>query len=58
MQILNHLSDLGSNFSAPKKDNFNEQDWKSLYQLSEKTFVEETESLKKGAAGAGLTDND
>ena len=39
-------------------DNFNEQDWKSLYQLSEKTFVEETESLKKGAAGAGLTDND
>ena len=39
-------------------DNFNEEDWKSLYQLSEKTFVEETESLKKGAAGAGLTDND
>ena len=39
-------------------DNFNDQDWKSLYQLSEKTFVEETESLKKGAAGAGLTDND
>ena len=39
-------------------DNFNEQDWKSLYQLSEKTFVEETESLKKSAAGAGLTDND
>ena len=33
-------------------DNFTEQDWKSLYQLSEKTFVEETESLKKGAAGA------
>ena len=28
------------------------------YSLSEKTFVEETESLKKGAAGAGLTDND
>ena len=39
-------------------DNFSESDWKSLYQLSEKTFVEETESLKKGAAGAGLTDND
>ncbi|ARJ47668.1 DUF3726 domain-containing protein [Candidatus Pelagibacter sp. RS39] len=39
-------------------DNFMEQDWKNLYQLSEKTFVEETESLKKGAAGAGLTDND
>ncbi len=40
------------------KDNFNEHEWKNLYKLSEKTFVEETESLKKGAAGAGLTDND
>ena len=40
------------------KDNFTEQEWKSLYKLSEKTFGEETESLKQGAAGAGLTDND
>ena len=40
------------------KDNFTEQEWKSLYKLSEQTFVEETESLKQGAAGAGLTDND
>ena len=40
------------------KDNFNEDEWKNLYRLSEKTFVEETDSLKKGAAGAGLTDND
>tara|TARA_B100001121_G_C18626157_1_gene591826 strand:+ start:541 stop:1182 length:642 start_codon:yes stop_codon:yes gene_type:complete len=40
------------------KDNFKEQDWNSLYKLSEKTFVEETDSLKIGAAGAGLTDND
>ena len=39
-------------------DNFTENEWKSLYQLSEKTFVKESESLKKGAAGAGLTDND
>ena len=39
-------------------DNFSKQDWASLYKLSEKTFVKETESLKKGAAGAGLTDND
>ena len=31
---------------------------KSYINLSEETFVEETESLKKGAAGAGLTDND
>ena len=40
------------------KDNFTELEWKNLYKFSEKTFVEETESLKRGAAGAGLTDND
>jgi hypothetical protein len=40
------------------KDNFLEHEWKSLYRLSEETFVEETDSLKKSAAGAGLTDND
>ena len=40
------------------KDNFNELEWKNLYKLSEETFVEETDSSKKGAAGAGLTDND
>ena len=40
------------------KDNFSEDEWRSLYKISEETFVEETESLKKGAAGAGLTDND
>jgi len=40
------------------KDNFLEEDWKSLYKLSEQTFVEETDSLKQSAAGAGLTDND
>ncbi len=39
-------------------DNFSDQEWKNLYKLSEKTFVEETDSLKQGAAGAGLTDND
>ena len=40
------------------EDNFSDQDWKNLYKLTEDTFVEETESLKEGAAGAGLTDND
>ena len=40
------------------KDNFNESDWNSLYKLAEDTFVEETDSLQQGAAGAGLTDND
>ena len=40
------------------KDNFSEQEWKSLYKISEETFVDETDSLRQGAAGAGLTDND
>jgi hypothetical protein len=40
------------------QDNFTEPEWKSLYELSENTFVEESESLKESAAGAGLTDND
>ena len=48
----NEISILGN------KDSFTEREWKNLYKLSEDTFVEETESLKKGAAGAGLTDND
>ena len=39
-------------------DNFSDTDWKELYQLSEDTFVEESESLKQSGAGAGLTDND
>ena len=40
------------------KDTFNDIEWKNLYKLSEDTFVEERDSLKQGAAGAGLTDND
>jgi len=45
-------------FFLENKDNFTEKEWKTIYKLSENTFVEETESLKQGAAGAGLTDND
>ena len=39
-------------------DPFSENDWNELYKLSEDTFVEESDSLKQSAAGAGLTDND
>jgi len=39
-------------------NSFSVQEWKELYNLSEKTFVEETESSKTVGAGAGLTDND
>jgi len=39
-------------------NSFSAQEWKELYKLSEETFVEETDSLKKKGAGAGLTDND
>ena len=40
------------------ENTFSENDWKELYSLSEETFVDESEELKKTAAGAGLTDND
>ena len=40
------------------KNSYSEQDWKELYKLSEETFVDESDSLKKAGAGAGLTDND
>ena len=39
-------------------DSFSDEEWKNLYKLSEDTFVEESDSLKQGGAGAGLTDND
>ena len=40
------------------KNSFSEQDWKELYKLSEETFVYDSDSLTKKAAGTGLTDND
>ena len=40
------------------KNSFSEQEWKELYKLSEETFVNESDSSKTKAAGAGLTDND
>ena len=40
------------------EDSFTDDEWNNLYKLSEETFVEESDSLKEGAAGAGLTDND
>ena len=66
MNILSNFSKKEFPLAAKKseiiflenKDSFSEKDWKSLYGLSKNTFVEETESLKQGAAGAGLTDND
>ena len=52
----------GSNIVSVKflenSDSFSEKEWNALYKKSEETFVEENESLKQTAAGAGLTDND
>ena len=39
-------------------DSFSENEWNQLYKLSEETFVEESDSLKETAAGAGEIDND
>jgi len=71
--LLNFNNSISSNFSKKEiiktaenisikilknEDSFSENEWKELYKLSEETFVEENESLKNNAAGAGLTDND
>jgi len=66
LNILSNLKKKDFPFIAKKvevsflenKDLFSENEWKNLYKLAENTFVEETDSLKQGAAGAGLTDND
>ena len=52
------ISNLVSVKFLENSDSFSEKEWNKLYKLSEDTFVEENDSLKKGAAGAGLTDND
>ena len=50
-------NDIVINF-LENNDSFDENEWKQLYKLSENTFVEENDNLKKSGAGAGLTDND
>ena len=57
----NDILKLAENISIKfmeNSDSFLESEWNELYRLSENTFVEENESLKKSGAGAGLTDND
>ena len=56
-EILENSKLIKINF-IENKNTFNENEWKELYKLSEDTFVEETDSLKQTAAGAGLSDND
>jgi len=56
-QVIASVDELNIEF-LENKNSFSDQEWKELYKLSEKTFVEETDSLKTKGAGAGLTDND
>ena len=71
--LINFNTNINSNFSKEKiiivaenvfikildnQDSFSENEWKQLYKISEKTFVEENDSLKNNSAGAGLSDND
>ena len=56
-EFPNFLNEIEIKF-LNNQDSFTESEWNSLYKLAENTFVEESDSLKQGAAGAGLTDND
>ena len=40
------------------EDSFSNDEWQELSILSEKTFVEESDSLREKGAGAGFLDND
>ncbi|MDG2186969.1 MAG: hypothetical protein P8K09_01725, partial [Hyphomicrobiales bacterium] len=40
------------------EDSFSNYEWQELFKQNEKTFVEESDSLKEKGAGAGLLDND
>jgi hypothetical protein len=59
--LQNYDIDLANEISVEfleNKNSFSDTEWKELYKISEKTFVEESDSLKAKGAGAGLTDND
>ena len=56
-QVIDSIDEISIEF-LENKNLFSSQEWKELYKISEKTFVEETDSLKTKGAGAGLTDND
>jgi len=56
-QVIPLVKEMNIEF-LENKDLFSNKEWKELYKISEKTFVEETDSSKIKGAGAGLTDND
>ena len=57
VKVISRTKEISIKF-LENNNSFSLEEWKELYRLSEETFVEETESLKKKGAGAGLTDND
>ena len=56
-QVIHLVDEISIEF-LENENSFSNQEWKELYKLSEKTFVEETDSSKTKGAGTGLTDND
>ena len=56
-KVVSRAKELSIEF-LENNNSFSLKEWRELYKLSEDTFVDETESLKKRGAGAGLTDND
>ena len=56
-QVIASTSDITIEI-LDNEDSFANYEWQELSKLSEKTFVEESDSLKEKGAGAGLLDND
>ena len=57
-QLPTSISNFSIKVTQQRQQQYSNETWEDLYQLSLETFVEETEEKKLSGAGAGLSDND
>ena len=57
-QIPSSINNFSIKVTQQRQQQYSNETWEDLYQLSLETFVEETEEKKLSGAGAGLSDND
>ena len=57
-QIPTSINNFSIKVTQQRQQQYSNETWEDLYQLSLETFVEETEEKKLSGAGAGLSDND
>ena len=57
-QIPTSINNFSIKVTQQRQQQYSNETWEDLYQLTLETFVEETEEKKLSGAGAGLSDND